>query len=188
MDYKIRNLRPEDKEGLRNICYVTSSGFESPGARQALYLMYCDYYVDRAADTSFVAVDGDGKLLGYVFCAPNYEIYEREFKEFYAPLLKKASRFRYILNRINAKLESGAAKEYPAHLHIDILPEAQRGGMGTALMNALFAELRRRGVPGVYLCCGSDNAKGLAFYRKYGFKEYSNRLGTVTFVYDLKNQ
>ncbi len=183
----IRNLRAEDKPALRNICYVTSSGFESPKAKEALYLMYCDYYVDRATETSFLAEGEDGKVLGYVFCAPSGDVYEREFDEFYAPKLKKVSFFRWILNRINAKLESGVAKKYPAHMHIDILPEAQRQGLGTALVDTLFDKLRASNVSGVYLCCGADNAKGIGFYRKYGFKEYSNRLGTVTFVYDLQS-
>lgn len=185
MEPIIRNLRAEDKPALRNICYVTSSGFESPRAKEALYTMYCDYYVDRARETSFLAEDEDGKILGYIFCAPDGETYEREFNKFYAPKLKKVSLFRWILNKINAKLESGVAKKYPAHLHIDILPEAQRMGLGTKLVDELFRELRARNVSGVYLCCGADNAKGIGFYRKYGFKEYSNRLGTITFVYDL---
>ena len=61
------------------------------------------------------------------------------------------------------------AKKYPAHLHIDILPEAQHKGYGTKLMDALMDYLAEKGVKGVHLGVGGDNAGGIRFYEKYGF-------------------
>ena len=45
--------------------------------------------------------------------------------------------------------------------------------------------LRENGVKGVYLVCGAGNVKGVNFYKKYGFKAYSQKFGSVTFVLDL---
>lgn len=59
--------------------------------------------------------------------------------------------------------------EYPAHLHIDLLPEAQGRGYGRLLMHALGAELRNRGVPGVHLGVSGQNAPAVAFYGHLGF-------------------
>ncbi len=188
MNVEIRNLRADDKEALREICYITSRGFESDRAKQALYLMYCDYYVEHARDTSFVAVDENDKPIGYVFCAPNYDEYVRVFGEEYADRLKRVSPVRYLFHAINARSESKVSKEYPAHLHIDILPSAQRLGIGTRLMDRLFERLGERGVVGVYLCCGAGNAKGVAFYRKYGFAEYAHKLGTIIFTHKIENK
>src|SRR5690606_29853281 len=36
---------------------------------------------------------------------------------------------------------------FPAHLHVDLLPEAQGGGWGRRLLETLFDALRARGVP-----------------------------------------
>jgi GNAT superfamily N-acetyltransferase len=58
---------------------------------------------------------------------------------------------------------------YPAHLHIDLLPEIQGRGTGRLLMDTLCAELVRRGVPGVHLGVNAKNSGAMAFYRKMGF-------------------
>jgi ribosomal protein S18 acetylase RimI-like enzyme len=59
--------------------------------------------------------------------------------------------------------------EYPAHLHIDLLPEAQGKGWGRALIDALLAALRNRKVPGLHLGVGGANTGAIAFYKKLGF-------------------
>ena len=59
--------------------------------------------------------------------------------------------------------------EYPAHLHIDLLPSLQGKGTGRALMDALFSELERQGVPGLHLGVSASNIGAAAFYRKMGF-------------------
>ncbi|GHV50984.1 hypothetical protein AGMMS49579_05470 [Spirochaetia bacterium] len=59
--------------------------------------------------------------------------------------------------------------DHPAHLHIDLLPAMQGQGFGRELMKALFAELGRRGIPGVHLGVGAGNQGAVAFYHKMGF-------------------
>jgi ribosomal protein S18 acetylase RimI-like enzyme len=59
--------------------------------------------------------------------------------------------------------------EYPAHLHIDLLPRAQKKGQGKHLMHKLFAALKEKSVPGVHLGVGSRNENGMAFYEHIGF-------------------
>lgn len=58
---------------------------------------------------------------------------------------------------------------YPAHLHIDLVPDAQRQGWGRALIETLVAELGRRGVPGVHVGVDPANVEALAFYHRLGF-------------------
>jgi ribosomal protein S18 acetylase RimI-like enzyme len=59
--------------------------------------------------------------------------------------------------------------EYPAHLHIDLLPDAQGKGWGRALINALREALRNRKIPGLHLGVGGSNTGAIAFYKKMGF-------------------
>ena len=62
--------------------------------------------------------------------------------------------------------------EYPAHLHIDLLPEAQGRGFGRALIeNALITALSHAGVPGVHLTMDPANAPARAFYTAVGFED-----------------
>lgn len=60
-------------------------------------------------------------------------------------------------------------EEFPAHLHIDLLPEAQGRGIGRTLVRRLLAQLRAAGVPGVQLGVGERNRGAQAFYRRLGF-------------------
>ncbi|GHS89166.1 hypothetical protein AGMMS50218_14780 [Actinomycetota bacterium] len=59
--------------------------------------------------------------------------------------------------------------QYPAHLHIDLLPRAQGGGLGRRLITALADALRERGVPGVHLGVEARNTGARAFYARIGF-------------------
>lgn len=60
---------------------------------------------------------------------------------------------------------------HPAHLHIDLLPEAQGQGLGRLLIERLCAELAARGVPGVHLQVGPSNLGARAFYARLGFAD-----------------
>ncbi len=182
---QIRPYQPKDYERMHLICYETSSGFDSEKGKIALYATYCDYYINEDPDSCFVAVNEKDEAIGYVICAPDPEKYEKVFNEKYAPILKKASPVRYLFHVVNEWLCRNVKKNYPAHLHIDILPEGQRQGLGTRLIDALTDCLKERGVKGVYLVCGAGNEKGVNFYKKYGFKVLSQKFGSVTFALDL---
>ena len=59
--------------------------------------------------------------------------------------------------------------DYPAHLHIDLLPSAQGQGWGRALMDRFLAQLRAAGVAGVHLGVATVNLRAVAFYARLGF-------------------
>lgn len=61
--------------------------------------------------------------------------------------------------------------DYPAHLHIDLLPAYQRSGYGRALMHTFLRALGDRGVPGVHLGMVTTNVAARAFYDRLGFHE-----------------
>ncbi len=70
-------------------------------------------------------------------------------------------------------LEPGPAvlEEYPAHLHIDLVPAAQGHGWGRRLIDTLREALAADGVPGVHLGYAVSNTDAAAFYRRLGFRE-----------------
>lgn len=60
---------------------------------------------------------------------------------------------------------------YPAHLHIDLLPDRQGQGHGRALMRTFLRALHERGTEAVHLCMVTANTGARAFYDRLGFHE-----------------
>jgi len=60
---------------------------------------------------------------------------------------------------------------YPAHLHIDLLPQAQGRGLGRLLIGTFLAALRERSIPGVHLVTDRTNVAAVGFYRRLGLRE-----------------
>ncbi|WP_175984914.1 GNAT family N-acetyltransferase [Microbacterium tenebrionis] len=73
------------------------------------------------------------------------------------------------------------AAEYPAHLHIDLLPEAPGQGAGRRLIQTLFTELRRRGVPGLHLGMDPANTSAAAFYERLGMQRLPGADGSLVY-------
>ena len=59
--------------------------------------------------------------------------------------------------------------DYPAHLHIDLLPAYQRAGHGRALMSRLLKTLADKGIPAIHLTMLTANTPARAFYDNLGF-------------------
>jgi GNAT superfamily N-acetyltransferase len=59
---------------------------------------------------------------------------------------------------------------YPAHMHIDIIPEYQKQGYGKALINAFFEAAKSHGAKGVHLDMVEHNVDARAFYERVGFQ------------------
>ena len=76
-------------------------------------------------------------------------------------------------------------EKYPAHLHIDILPEYQRQGIGHRLMKRLEQHLIKNNVPGFHLEVGSKNTLGINFYKKYGLEFISKDQFSTIFAKKL---
>jgi len=167
----IRPYQPKDRANMHHICIQTGpAAAAQPGpARTTLLATYCDYYIDHEPQNCFVIADEQDCAVGYIICAQDYHTYYKRFMQQYAPRTKGFSLPMRVECLASAKLSRLFVKQYPAHLHIDILPSHQRMGLGSQLMNTLCAHLRAQGVPGVMLGVGSGNKKGRNFYNKYGF-------------------
>ena len=166
----IRPYQPKDQENLRHICIETgpASAMQKGRAQTMLLATYCDYYAECEPETCFVIADDGDEAVGYILCAPDYKAYRARFLKDYAPQVKGLP--YKIACQGAARMPKRFSKEYPAHLHIDILPDYQRMGLGSQLMDTLTARLREMGIPGVMLGVGAGNVKGRSFYNKYGFQ------------------
>lgn len=67
------------------------------------------------------------------------------------------------------RMRTPVTQDFPAHLHIDLLPQAQGRGAGRSLIEAACDLLRDRGCSGVHLGVDPANEGALAFYPRVGF-------------------
>jgi ribosomal protein S18 acetylase RimI-like enzyme len=73
--------------------------------------------------------------------------------------------------------------DYPAHLHIDLLPEWQGKGWGRGLIASFLAGLHAAGVARVHLSMLTTNVAARAFYDRLGFTEVTvAEPGPVTYL------
>jgi ribosomal protein S18 acetylase RimI-like enzyme len=149
----------------------------------------------------FIAED-DYIPRGYIVAAGDSVAFYRWFEQTWLPPLRRRYPVPFPPERIKSPdeqrlitqfqqspLESAAKipwlSRYPAHLHIDLLPEIQGKGWGTVLMKTLFAELERRKIPGVHLGVVTGNTIAMKFYKRFGFSIQQNETWGFTLGKEL---
>lgn len=166
----IRKYEEKDKENVQFVCLNSEGPENAPDKKTGEFILitFCNYYLENEPENCFV-VDDDGKAVGYIICAENYDKYKKIFDEKYLPLTEQygPEKYNWALNSSNPQSE--IKDEYPAHLHIDILPEYHRMGLGGKLVSALREHLAEKGIEGVCLTCGPKNERAVNFYKKRGF-------------------
>jgi GNAT superfamily N-acetyltransferase len=182
----LRPYRPADLIALYDVCLKTGDSGQdaSPLYRDPMLLghVYAGPYATLCPGTTYVLDDGT-RAVGYVLGVPDSATFAKEVEARWSPLLRGLyplpaekdltpdARMVRAIHRGYRLPEKLWLAEYPAHLHIDLLPSAQGAGHGRRLIETLTAALRERGIPGVHLGVGEKNTGGQAFYRRLGFTE-----------------
>jgi ribosomal protein S18 acetylase RimI-like enzyme len=182
----VRPYRPEDRAALDDICIRTAHNgqdsrpvYADPGL---LPLIFAAPYVHLEPELAFVLDDGHGRAVGYIIGSADTPAFASAFRTEWLPLV--ADRYpepagppstpdEVMLGLLHhpERMVVPEVAGYPAHLHIDLLPEWQGHGHGRALMRTLLRALRDRGVPAVHLCMATANVPARAFYDRMGFHE-----------------
>jgi GNAT superfamily N-acetyltransferase len=138
-------------------------------------------YAFLEPDLTFV-LDDAGRAVGYVLGTSDTERYIQEVRDKWLPLVAdkhplpggepgtpdaEMTEFLHHPERIGHP----AVADYPAHLHIDLLPAYQGHGYGRALLNTLFAALERAGAQRVHLVMSTANTGARVFYDRMGFHQ-----------------
>ncbi|MCM3695718.1 GNAT family N-acetyltransferase [Microbacterium oleivorans] len=189
---RIRPFRPGDEPALAEICLRTAdAGGDATGIFEydAIWAhIWVLPYVERHPDLAFVVEEEDGTVSGYVVAAPDTDAFERWFHDDWWPrhlhrwpkpereVTRQDGTLLYAYSR-GEKPERYAA-EFPAHLHIDLLPLAQGKGAGRRLIETLFAALRERGVRGLHLVASAENTGAMAFYTRLGLAPLPSPAGS----------
>ena len=185
MTDSIRPYRPSDLARLREICVRTgAAGGDATGrwsSDDLLPDLFLEPYVTASPEWAWVVDEGDGAI-GYVIATPNTRRFAQWWSRTWAPLL--AARYpvpsppytpeeQLVLRGSDPSVMLiPEVDEYPAHLHIDLLPEAQGRGYGRQLIEQhLVRALSEADIPGVHLAIDGANARAAGFYRSLGFVE-----------------
>jgi ribosomal protein S18 acetylase RimI-like enzyme len=192
---RIRPYRPDDRDALYDVCVRT--GHRGGDARgmypypDLLPDIFAGPYAALEPDLAFVLDDGH-RAMGYIVGTADTEAFVQAYREAWLPALRArypepadppttpTERMLDIMHNPERMLVPELAG-YPAHLHIDLLPEHQRAGHGRALMDTFLAALRAKGVPAVHLGVAPDNTGARTFYGRLGFTEIP--VGDPTVVY-----
>lgn len=167
---RVRPYEPRDRDGVRFTCLNSEGPCDlSPAGQHFILTTYCDYYIEREPENCFVAANDADEAVGYVICAENYDAYRPVFLRDFLPRISEKETCHRAAAANSTVLQEKYKAEYPAHLHIDLLPPYQRQGLGHLLVDALANHLKQKGVPGVMLTVGDANNVGQSFYKKYGF-------------------
>lgn len=62
---------------------------------------------------------------------------------------------------------------------LNVAPDAERQGVGTALFNYVKEDLVNNGKEKMLACCLKDNVKGVSFLEKQGGKIFTNTITTI---------
>ena len=189
---RIRPATLDDEQHIARICLLTGADGGNATGLFADDLVLADVfalpYLYGPSCLAWV-VDVGGEARGYVVAAADTEAFQRWFSgEWWperGPLHEPKTdgdAWLHAEAADPARLLSDAVADFPAHLHIDLLPDLQGAGWGRRLIDTLVAQLADQGVMGVHLVVARANLGARAFYSKVGFARIGEDETTITFA------
>lgn len=192
MSPRIRPYSTADRDAILDVCVRTAHHGDDARGHLATPELYAEIwalpYVDLEPDLAFVIDDGV-RVVGYVLGVADSAAFRARAEREWFPAARERHprsagedpRESWLLDILHAPLapEPASVAGFPAHLHIDVLPEAQGGGWGRRLIERLCTELRGRGVPGLHLGVSDQNERALSFYEHVGFARAESNPGVV---------
>jgi ribosomal protein S18 acetylase RimI-like enzyme len=187
----VRRYQARDRDAVREICRVTAYG-GGEKLRPVDPLLLTDlmtrYYTDFTPEAVWVA-ERRGRVVGYLAGCFDEAPLRRAMVRSIVPRAVAAALARGLLLRpalwrlvavtprfLAAERRAGAGDSsgdllaaYPAHLHVNLLPEARGRGVGERLVAQLCIEAARRGLPGVHATVLEDNRGARRFFERLGF-------------------
>lgn len=207
MSPRVRPYSPADRDAVVDVCVRTAFHGQDARGQVATPELYAEIwalpYLDLAPELAFVLESGDddggvrgpgasgsgSRVIGYVLgtadSAAFREVAERDWfpaaRERHPRSAAEDPRESWLLDILHAPLapEPDYLADFPAHLHVDVLPEGQGGGWGRRLLESLFDALRDRGVPGVHLGVSEQNPRAMSFYEHLGFTRAGAAPGVI---------
>lgn len=184
-----RTTDPAEVDRLYDICLRTGRAGDDASALtehpRLLGDTYLGAYLRFEPELAFVLVDGQVEgpeaVVGYVLGARDTAAFDATLEREWWPAVQdrypagsapEGSFDAGVVATVHGPkgTDPAVVAEFPAHLHVDLLPEGQGGGNGRRLLETLFDALRALDVPGVHLGVSTDNTRAIGFYQHLGFR------------------
>lgn len=183
----VRAYRSGDRQRVREICHRT--GYMGEPADwywrdlESFADIWTGWYTDSEPESCFV-VEWQGRVAGYLTGCVDTALAPRPTAAITRQILRRWLLLRpgtagFLWRGIADTLREGKGAgdalldpRFPAHLHIDLLPEVRGRGAGAALMRAWLGRLRERGSQGCHLITLAENGRGIAFFEAMGFERH----------------
>src|SRR5690554_3590622 len=183
MTVGIRAYRPDDRADVYEVCRRTAdAGTDATGIYSDDDLMpdvFAGPYLEFEPALAFV-VDTGTRVAGYLLAVSDTRAFVDWFDRAWVP---KLARFEHVdppqtpedaivhLGYRPHRMLIPEVDQFPAHFHIDLLPELQGQGFGRELVRTLLSALREQGIHRVHLAMDPANRSARAFYDRLGFVE-----------------
>ena len=197
---RIRPFRSGDEPALADICLRTAdAGADGTGILEDDEIwaeIFVLPYAHRHPKYAFVLEADDGRVVGYIVGVPDTRAFEDWFHDEWwpehgarwpRPVVETSRQDGILLYAYGRRAGAEPYGDgYPAHLHIDLLPETQGHGWGRRLIETLADALRADDVTGLHLSASSENTGGIAFYDRIGFTRLESHPGVQSFGLSLR--
>ena len=201
--FKIRPYNPEQASDLADVYSICLLTADNGGDASHLFKhpeMIGDFfgapYCELEPTLAFLLEDAQG-VCGYILGALDTQSFNQRMNQTWLPKArlkypkptdesKQNAKEIWLSNLIHTDIEfDDRLKDYPSHLHIDLLPRAQKQGQGKALMLVLWDALKQAGSKGVHLGVSTGNTNAIGFYHKIGFETLITYSGALMLVKEL---
>lgn len=179
----IRPATIADLPGTYRVCLLTGDASRDATAiyrnPDLLGHLFVGAYVVGEPELAFVVADDDG-VAGYGLAAADTRAFEAWSEAHWWPTLRAQYALRddgspeaELIAQVHApwRAPESLLRDFPAHLHIDLVERVRGRGVGRLMIERLLAELRARGSTGVHLDVAATNDNGISFYRHLGFRD-----------------
>ncbi len=195
----IRHCRVTDIEALHAISLATGH-LGSDAARlhddpRLLGHIYAAPYATLAPGLALVVEDAAG-VAGFAVGAVDTPAWEALLESAWWPDLRRryadpdatsseawtADQRRAFMIHHPRPTPAEVTRQYPAHLHMNLLPRQQRRGVGPALLRAWLAAAAGHGARCVHVGVNRANAGALRFWERHGFRPVEAALGRTQYL------
>jgi GNAT superfamily N-acetyltransferase len=183
----LRPFMSDDVDALYAISLATAdAGADASPLYQDKHLVGAIYSVPYATldpDLVVMAADEEG-VAGFVLGAVDTVSWEARLEQIWWPQLRRRypapdpeargswtpdqRRMSMIHHPERAPIQ--VVREFPAHLHLNLLPRHQGRGVGTQLFHAWLRLANGRGASATHVGVNRANARAMAFWSKMGFR------------------
>lgn len=175
----IRTLTPADAPGLEHVAYETAFFGASAKTFFPDKTLFADLWIrPYLPEPSGFVAETKGKILGYVLGAEQRH-YQKRFVRL-APYYCKRflsnayPQWRgclpYVWRVVRYPTKNAPLHLYPAHLHLNVLPEARGQGLGKLLLARYLELLKNNHTNGVQLSTTRENVAAVKLYEQFGFE------------------